>query len=124
MMDALRIARDLGADYAGGIGLEFGTAHPADGLAVDHLDIERAGRRAVVRTGGMPDVDLGALVHAAKDTIKRLMCRAYLSGTRRRKPCINGVSGSETGAAIGVDCNLGAAFVIGHPRLRQIMPDR
>ena len=30
MMDALGIARDLGADDAGGIGLQLGAAHPAD----------------------------------------------------------------------------------------------
>src|SRR6202000_3284256 len=79
MMDALGIARDLGADHTGGIGLEFGTAHPADGLAVDHFDIERAGRRAVVRTGGMPDVDLGVLVHSSRGSTKRGDSRAHLS---------------------------------------------
>ena len=33
MMDALGVARDLGADHAGGIGLQLGAAHPADGGA-------------------------------------------------------------------------------------------
>ena len=79
-MDALGIARDLGADHAGGIALQFGTAHPADGVAVDHLDIEGAGRRAIVRTGGMPDVDLGVLVHVSIGTIKSPDSRAHLSG--------------------------------------------
>ena len=64
MMDALGVARDLGADDAGRVGLLFRAADPADGAAVDHLDVERAGRRAVMRTGGMADVDLGVLVHA------------------------------------------------------------
>ena len=68
MMDALGVARDLGADDAGRIGLLLRAAHPADAAAVEHLDVERAGRRAVVRTGGVTDVDLrrdpGVLVHA------------------------------------------------------------
>ena len=70
MMDALGIARDLGADDAGGVGLLLGTAHPADAAAVDHLDVERAGRWAIVRTGGMADIDLGVLVHSMKAIIK------------------------------------------------------
>jgi hypothetical protein len=70
MMDALGIARDLGADHAGRIALLFGTAHPADAGIIDHLDIERAGRRTIVRTGGMPDIDLGVLVHALMVIIK------------------------------------------------------
>ena len=70
MMDALGVARDLGADDARGVGLLLGTPHPADAAAFDHLDVERAGRRAIVRTGGMADIDLGVLVHAAKGNIK------------------------------------------------------
>src|SRR5262249_46294313 len=64
MVDALGIARDLGADDAGRVGLLLRTAHAANTAAVEHLDIERAGRRAVVRTGGMADLDPGVLVHA------------------------------------------------------------
>ncbi len=63
MMDALGIARDLGADDARRIGLQLGTAHTADVMSIDHLDIERAGRRTVVRTGGMADRELSVLVH-------------------------------------------------------------
>src|SRR5579872_2727744 len=62
-MNALGITRDLGADDAGRVGLQLGAAHPADGLAAYHLDIECTGRRAIVRTGGMADFDLGVLVH-------------------------------------------------------------
>jgi len=52
---------------------------PADGLAADHLDIEGAGGRAVMRAGGMPDVDLGVLVHGLRDITNakiddRLIC--------------------------------------------------
>ena len=60
MMDALGIARDLGADHACRVGLQLGTADPADRGTIDHLDIERAGRRAIVRAGRMPDSDLDA----------------------------------------------------------------
>jgi hypothetical protein len=65
MMDALGVARDLGADHAGRVVVVLGAAHPADAAAVDHLDVERAGRGAVVRTGGRCDRDVGAdeLIH-------------------------------------------------------------
>ena len=103
MMDALGVARDLGADDAGGIGLQLGAAHPADGVAVDHLDIEGAGRRAIVRTGGMPDVDLGMLVHTPIGTIKCRDSRAHLSGMHAAKPAAGHASGAQIGPAIGVD---------------------
>jgi hypothetical protein len=67
VMNALGIARDLGADHARGVALQLGTSHSPDGFAFDHLDIEGAGGRAVMRTGGMPDVDLGVLVHGFRD---------------------------------------------------------
>jgi len=82
MMNALGIARDLGADHPGRIALQLGTTDAADALAVDHLDIERAGRRAIVRTGGMLDLDLGVLVHGSIASIKNRGRRAYLSGRR------------------------------------------
>src|SRR5947209_6375988 len=68
MMDALGIARDLGADDARGVALQLGAAHPPDPFALDHLDIQSAGRRAVVRTGGMADVDPGVLIHGRRDS--------------------------------------------------------
>jgi hypothetical protein len=79
MMDALGIACDLGADHAGRIALQLGTTHPADRGIIDYLDIEGAGRRTIVRTGGMPDIDLGVLVHAPIGIIKRWASRAHLS---------------------------------------------
>src|SRR5258708_29093521 len=90
-MNALGIACDLGADDAGGIALQLGAAHPADGGIIDDLDIESTGRRAIVRTGGMPDLDFCLLVHAAIGTIKCRSSRAHLSGTpqqNRDRPCI------------------------------------
>jgi hypothetical protein len=57
VMDALRIARDLGADHARRIKIVGGAAHAADTAAVEHLDLERAGRGAVVRTGRRRDAD-------------------------------------------------------------------
>ena len=50
VMDALPIARDLGADDAGCVGLVARPMDAADALAADHLDVESANRRAVVRT--------------------------------------------------------------------------
>ena len=52
MMHALGIARDLGADDAGRVVVVRGAAHAADGVRVEQLDLERAGRGAVVRAGG------------------------------------------------------------------------
>src|SRR5712675_910773 len=92
MVNALGIAGDLGADDAGGVGLLLGTANPADALAIDHLDVERAGRRAIVRTGGVADVNLGMLVHAPIGNIKFSRRREALSGPAPAKstavPCI------------------------------------
>ena len=85
VMDPLGVTGDLGADDAGGVGLQLGAAHPADGGTVDHLDVECAGRRAIMRTGRMPDIDLGLLVHDTIATIKIGGSRAHLSGISRRK---------------------------------------
>ena len=103
MMDALGIARHLGADHAGGIGLQFGAAHPADAGAIDHLDIEGTGRRAVVRTGGMPDVDSWLLVHAPIATIKTRCSRVPLFGRDQRNPRASHALPTEVSPAIGVD---------------------
>src|SRR5262249_45494877 len=80
MMNAFRIARDLGADDAGRVGLLLGAADPADALATDHLDIEGTGRRAIVRTGGVADLDLGVLGHVRRRNTKKPASRARLSG--------------------------------------------
>ena len=91
MMDALGVACDLGADDARGIALQFRAMHPADGRTVDHLDIERAGRRAIVRTGGMPDLDVGRLVHGLMvNTKTRRQPSAFIRQSRRENsgaPC-------------------------------------
>src|SRR4051794_1869490 len=57
MMDALGVARDLGADYALGVGVVRRATDATDGAIVEHLDLERAGRGAVMRTRGMTDPD-------------------------------------------------------------------
>ena len=67
VVDALGVARHLGADDTRGIGLQFGAAHPPDALAANHFDIKRAGRGTIMRTGGVANIDLGidlgVLVH-------------------------------------------------------------
>ena len=103
VMNALGIARDLGADDAGGIGLQLGAAHPADAAAFEHLDVQRARRRAVVRTGGMPDIDLGVLVHTPIGNIKIRGRRAHLSGNACAKTATRYALCAEIGPAIGVD---------------------
>jgi hypothetical protein len=46
-------------------------------LALDHFHIERAGRRAIMRTGGMADIDLGMLVHAFLVTLKHVAAERH-----------------------------------------------
>ena len=57
VMLALGVAGDLGADDAGGVVVVLGAAHAPDGALVDQLDFQRAGRRAIVRTGGAADAN-------------------------------------------------------------------
>src|SRR5215472_7288113 len=57
MMLALGISGDLGADDASCVSLCRSTAHPPDPPAVDALDFERAGARAIVRTNAGDDVE-------------------------------------------------------------------
>ena len=73
MMDALGIARDLGADDAGRVAVVLGAVDAADAVRSEQLDVERAGRRAIMRAGRMADADLGfgfgklaLLVHAGR----------------------------------------------------------
>src|ERR1700727_1713296 len=60
-MDALGIPRYFRADDALGVGVVGGAMHAPDAVPADHLDIERADRRAVVRTdgGAARDVEWG-----------------------------------------------------------------
>src|SRR5208282_2218077 len=57
------VTRDLGADHAGRIGIVLGAADAADRVSVKDLDLERAGRGAVVRTGRSNDAGADGLVH-------------------------------------------------------------
>src|SRR4051794_15013626 len=68
MMDALSVARDLRADDARGVEIVLGAAHPADRAAVEHLHLECAGGRTVVRTGGSADLGVERLVHRNRPT--------------------------------------------------------
>src|ERR1700730_12046841 len=63
VMHALGVARHLGADHARRVGILFGAADPANGAPVDDLDLERTGRRTVVRTGRGADFWPDELVH-------------------------------------------------------------
>ncbi len=56
MMDALGVAGHLRADHAGGVVVGRRPAHRADAPPIEHLDLERASGRAVVRADGMADV--------------------------------------------------------------------
>ncbi len=103
MMNALGVARDLGADDAGGIGLQLGAAHPADRAS------RRSPRyRARRPTGNRADRwNAGCrswlLVHAPIGTIKSRGRREHLSGNHRAKTAAGHALGAEIGPAIGVD---------------------
>src|SRR6476469_1331331 len=100
MMNPLGVACDLGADHACSVGLQLGAANPADRAAVDHLDVERAGRRTIVRTGGVADIDLGMLVHAFLGNIKSRGRREDLSGNTPTKTASSHASAAQIGTAI------------------------
>ena len=78
MVDALGVAGDLLADHARGVVVAHRAAHPADLLAVQPLDVERAGAGAVVRADRGNDGDARS----------RRTCRAR-QGRRngRQGPC-------------------------------------
>ena len=69
VVDALGVARDLGADHARGVAVVLGTMHPAYSAIGEQLDVERAGRGAVVRADRMADLDLGVGVHLDLPTL-------------------------------------------------------
>ena len=50
MVDTLGITRDLGADHASGVGVVFGATHPPDPVGTQNLDLQSAGRWAIVWT--------------------------------------------------------------------------
>ncbi len=93
VMLALGIARHFRADHAGGVIVVLGAVHAADGALVDQLDFERAGRWAIVRTGGIAD-PLGrrepdGLIHRAPTIPDRARFRsppAAWNAARRRPP--------------------------------------
>src|SRR5690606_1565044 len=52
VMDALGVTVDFLADDAGGVGIILGAAHPTDRTLVHQIDVQRAGRRTIVRADG------------------------------------------------------------------------
>lgn len=101
MMNALRIARDLGADHARRVGLLFGPQ------AADRAAPSRPPRYPAHRPTGnradkveVADVDLGVLVHARKVT-SISGSRAHLCGARALKPSTSHASGAQISPAIG-----------------------
>ena len=63
MVHALGVAGHLGADDAGRVAVVLRPVHAADPAVGEQLDVERAGRGAIVRTDRMADLDLGVDVH-------------------------------------------------------------
>ncbi len=59
VMHPLGVTRNLGADHACGVAVVLRTAHGADAVRPQYLDLQRAGGRAVVRAGAGSDVRHG-----------------------------------------------------------------
>src|SRR3981081_4758024 len=57
VMHALGGTRHLGADHAPRVAVVGSAAHASDGALVEDLDLERAGRRTIMRAGGCADPD-------------------------------------------------------------------
>src|SRR5712672_2579834 len=55
VMHPLGVARHLGADHALRVAVVGSGAHASDGALVEDLDLERAGRRTIMRAGGCAD---------------------------------------------------------------------
>src|ERR1700722_10942053 len=75
---------------------------PHDCPSACALDVERTGRRTVVRTGGMTDVDLGVLVHAKTVTSIEGTAECIYPAIPMRIRASCGLS-AEVSPAIGVD---------------------
>ena len=66
MVHPLRIARDLGADDARRVVVVLSAADAADRVVAKDLDLERAGRWAIVRTGRCEDPGANGLIHRGR----------------------------------------------------------
>jgi hypothetical protein len=63
VMNALGIARDLFANDAQRVAILLGTPDAADGVGIEKLDLERAGRGAIMRADRNAGLDVRANVH-------------------------------------------------------------
>jgi hypothetical protein len=63
MVDALGIARDLGADHPIRIALALAAAYPPDAAPIDDFDLQRTGGGAVMGANGWQMGDAGKLGH-------------------------------------------------------------
>ena len=71
MVHALGIAGDLFADDAGRIGVILGAAHPADGMGINDVHVQGAGRGAVMRADRARGAEDGGTVHDAANLSER-----------------------------------------------------
>ena len=105
VMHALGIARDLGADDARRIAVVLRPVHAAYPAVGQQLDVERAGRGAIVRTDGVADLDLGVDIHgwafrgfAICPRLARVRCEIK----RGQTPCEPGLRRNRKGQARGL----------------------
>ena len=84
VMDALGIARHFRAHDALGVGMVGGAMHAPDAVSADHLDVERAHRRAVVRADGGAARDVEWGVHPNS---RAQACRSRAGRARGGRVC-------------------------------------
>ena len=82
-MDALGVARDLGADDARRVALALGAMDAPDPRAVDHFDLESADRGAIVRADGRTPDDVAG--RADERGIHRAHCAEAARARQERE---------------------------------------
>ena len=86
MVHTLCVSGNFGANYAIRVAIVLRTAHPANAAIRQQFHIKRARRRAIVRTGGVADVDRaihGRWLRLCELLQFRQLCRCqYVDDTR------------------------------------------
>ncbi len=71
VVDALGVAGDFLADDPGRVGVILGATHAANGAIVHEINIEGAGRRAIMRADGADGTERDGLVHGCENSGQR-----------------------------------------------------
>src|SRR6185295_10574584 len=115
IMDAFSVAGDLGANNTGRVAMIGRAVHAADPVVAQQLDVERTGRRTIVRTDRMANGNLGSGVHGhpsrAAIPAPRLNEFAAMANKCRAEEMVGRSRTSVPGRSIGSDAVNQAAMV-------------